>query len=70
MNTRVNRMAQRQAVIGGFILASLAPSASAPSSTGGVTLEAIMAQLMHMDVQLDTLSEELCQVNTRAGRIA
>ena len=51
-------------------LASLAPSASAPSSTGGVTLEAIMAQLMHMDVQLDTLSEELCQVNTRAGRIA
>ena len=47
-------------------LAFLAPS----SSTGGVTLEAIMAQLVHMDARLDTLSDELCQVNTCVGRIA
>ena len=30
------------------------------SSTGGVTLEAIMAQLVHMDARLDILSDELC----------
>ena len=36
----------------------------------GVTLEDIMAQLVHMDAGLDTLSDELCQVNTRVGRIA
>ena len=29
-----------------------------------------MAQLQHMDAQLDTLSTELCQVNVRVGRIA
>ena len=29
-----------------------------------------MAQLMCMDARLDTLSDELCQVNTRVGRIA
>ena len=41
--------------------ASNAPSTSAPSSTaGGVTLEAIMAQLVRMDARLDTLSDELC----------
>ena len=34
-----------------------------------VTLEAIMAQLMCMDACLDTLSNELCQVNTRVGHI-
>ena len=45
---------------------SFAPS----SSAGGVTLEAIMAQLVCMDARLDTLSDELCQVNTRVGRIA
>ena len=46
-------------------------SSSAPSSSaGGVTLEAIMAQLVCMDARLDTLSDELCQVNTRVGRIA
>ena len=28
-----------------------------------------MAQLERMDARLDTLSDELCQVNTRAGRI-
>ena len=51
-------------------LASTAPSTSAPSSsTGGMTLEAIMAQLVHMDACLDTLSDKLCQVNTRAGLI-
>ena len=52
-------------------LASSAPSTSAPSSsTGGVTLEAIMAWLVRTDARLDTLSDELCQVNTRVGRIA
>ena len=41
--------------------ASTAPSTSAPlSSMGGVTSEAIMAQLMRMDARLDTLSDELC----------
>ena len=29
-----------------------------------------MAQLVCMDARLDTLSDELCQVNTRVGRIA
>ena len=29
-----------------------------------------MAQLKHMDACLDTFSDELCQVNTRVGRIA
>ena len=43
---------------------SIAPSISAPfSSIGGVTFEAIMTQLVHMDAHLDTLSDELCQVN-------
>ena len=52
-------------------LASTAPSTFAPlSSVGGVTLEAIMAKLVHMDARFDTFSDELCQVNTRAGRIA
>ena len=51
--------------------ASTAPSTSASlSSVGEVTLEAIMAQLVHMDARLDTLSDELCQVNIRVGRIA
>jgi len=51
-------------------LASFAPSTSAPSSfVGGVTLEAIMAQLELMDAHLDTLSDELCQVNTCISRI-
>jgi len=51
--------------------ASIAPSTSATSSsTGGVTLEDIMAQLVRMDARLDTLSDELCQVNTRIGRVA
>ena len=48
-----------------------APSTSAPSSSvGGVTLEAVIAQLQHMDACLDTLSDELCQVNTRGSCIA
>ena len=29
-----------------------------------------MADLIHMDACLDTLSDELCQVNTCVGRIA
>ena len=41
------------------------PASNTPSSSaGGVTLEAIMAQLVCMDACLDTLNEELCQVNT------
>ena len=52
-------------------LASSAPSTSAPSSfTGGVTLEEVMAQFQCMDARLDTLSDELCQVNTRICHIA
>ena len=52
-------------------LTSSAPSTSAPStSTGGMTFEVVMAQLVHMDTRLDTLSDELCQVNTCVGRIA
>ena len=51
--------------------ASFAHSTSASSSsTGGVTLEAIMAQLQCMDARLDTLSDELCYVNTYVDRIA
>ena len=52
-------------------LASTALSTSTPSSSvGEVTLEAIMALLVRMDAHLDTLSDELCQVNTHVGRIA
>ena len=44
---------------------------SAPSSLAGVvTLEAVMVQLQRMDARLNTLCNELCQVNTRVGRIA
>ena len=51
--------------------ASTASSISAPSSSmGGMTLEAIMTQLVRMDARLDTFSDELCQVNTRVGGIA
>ena len=45
-------------------------SASAPSSSGDVSLGDIMAQLQHMDAQLDTLSTELYQVNICVGHIA
>ena len=52
-------------------LASIVPSTSAPSSSvGGVALETIMAQLVRMVSRVDTLSDELCEVNTRVGRIA
>ena len=48
-----------------------APSTSTPSSSmNGVRLEDIMAQLQCMDACLDTLSDGLCQVNTRVGHIA
>ena len=51
--------------------AATAPFTSVSLSfVGEVTLEAIMAQLVHMDARLDTLSDELFQVNTRVGRIA
>ena len=36
---------------------------------GGVTLEAIMAQLEHMDARFDTLTTELYQVNTCVSHI-
>ena len=50
---------------------SSAPSTLAPFfSVGGVTLDAIMAWLKCMDARLDTLNDELCQVNTRVGHIA
>ena len=50
--------------------ASAVPSTSAPSSlTGGVTFKAIIAQLQCMDARLGTLTDELCQVNTRVSRI-
>ena len=50
---------------------STASSTSAPSfSTSCVTLEDIMAQLVCMDAHLDSLNDELCQVNTRVSRIA
>ena len=49
----------------------LAPSIFAPSSSmSRVTLEDIMVQLQRMDARLDTLSDELCRVNTHVGRIA
>ena len=52
-------------------LASSAPSISTPSSsTGSVTFEAVMAQLQRMDARFNTLSDELCQVNTRVNYIA
>ena len=50
--------------------ASSNPSTSTPSSMGGMTLEAVMAQPQRMDACLDTLNDELCQVNTHVGRIA
>ena len=52
-------------------LAPYAPSTSAPSSssTGGVTLKVVMAQLKHMDALPNTLITELYQVNTRVSCI-
>ena len=35
-----------------------------------MTLNAIIAQLQSMDACLDTLSDELCQVDTHVGHIA
>ena len=50
---------------------SLPPSTSAPSSSvGSMTFDVIMAQLHCIDAHLDTLSDELYQVNTRVGRVA
>ena len=53
-------------------VASIVPSSLAPSTSAvdGVTLEAIMAQLQCMDACLDYLTDEMCLVNTRLGRIA
>ena len=50
---------------------SLVPFTFTPSSSAaGVTLEAIVAQLQCMDARLDSLTDEMCQVNTCVGRIA
>ena len=50
---------------------SAIPSTSTPFSlTSDVTLEAIMAQFQRMDARLDTLTNELCQVNTCVSCIA
>ena len=47
------------------------PSTFTPSSSNDdVTIEAIMAQIQCMDTRLGTLSDKLCQVNTRVGCIA
>ena len=46
------------------------PTSAPSTSAGGVTLEAVMAQLQRMDARLDTLTTELYQVNTRVDRIA
>ena len=35
----------------------------------GVTFNVIMVQVQHNNARLDTLSDELCQVNTRVDRI-
>ena len=37
---------------------------------GGVTLDVIMVQFQRMDARLDTLTDELSQVNTRVSHIA
>ena len=52
--------------------ASTIPSFSAPSTStaGGVTLEAIMVQRQCMDTCLDSLTNEMCQVNTHVSHIA
>ena len=42
-----------------------APSASASSFSGDVSLGDVMTQLQRMDTRLDTLSTELYQVNVR-----
>ena len=50
---------------------SSTPSTSAlSSSTAGVTLDVIMAQVQRMDARLDYLTDEMCQMNTRVGHIA
>ena len=56
--------------------ASSAPPSSTPfsSAAGGVTFEAIMEQLQRMHANfsghLDTLTDVICQMNTRIGRIS
>ena len=51
------------------------PSFSAPPTfasfwAAGVTFEAIMAHLQRMDACFDSLTDEMCQVNTCIGPIA
>lgn len=46
-----------------------APSTSTPTSVGGVTFEAVIAQLQRIDACLDTLTTKLYQVNNHVGRI-
>ena len=53
------------------LVAFVVPSTFAPSSsTGDVALKAIMTKFQCMDDCLNSLSDELCQVNTHVSRIA
>ena len=49
---------------------TLSTSVPSSSSTGGVTLEVVIAQLQCTDAHLDILTTELYQANTRVGCIA
>ena len=49
---------------------SASSSSTLFSSVGGVTLKVVIEQLQRTDARLDTFNNELCQVNTRVGRIA
>ena len=53
-----------------FALSRSTLSASAPSSSGDVSLGGVMTQLQCMDARLDTLFTELYQVNIHVGCIA
>ena len=48
----------------------LAHSAPSSSSSGGMTLEAIMVQLQRIIARLNILTNEMSQVTTHVGRIA
>ena len=58
------------------VTSAVLPFTSTPSTStaGGVTLEAIMAQLQWMEADfgghLDYLTNEICQMNNRVSRIA
>ena len=66
VNTCVSHIAQRQAVIGGFTVAS-SPS---PSATKDESDDGSNSDDVDEDDGASLLSDELCQMNTRVGRIA